>query len=379
MCAAIPRRCWEFSRVIRVGSRPEPPLGASEKSRQKRIVPRITLDRTDAPVRVKIAAMASTDAPELSRESIHVWTVPSAAPDDAVAALGRVLNTEETERVARFQFAHLRDSFVIAHGILRFLLGRYLKIDPAKIQFSFNSKGKPAATEGNGLKFNMSHSGGLTVIALAMECEIGVDVEKIRPLSDMLRIAERYFCQEEAAELRSLPSDERENGFFCCWTRKEAYIKAIGAGLSAPLNGFRVAVDPRWFRGLSTSTTISPKPMRGSCTTSTWLLVMPPRSRIELHAAFCASLQSMISKRSSHWRRKLGEKNARITRRGRFLSRQRWQTLLWVDDHSASRPSQCGGAGQVPFHAASTSSRDRRKPCELPSRPERSISIPFLC
>lgn len=189
--------------------------------------------------------MASTDAPELSRESIHVWTVPSAAPDDAVAALGRVLNTEETERVARFQFAHLRDSFVIAHGILRFLLGRYLKIDPAKIQFSFNSKGKPAATEGNGLKFNMSHSGGLTVIALAMECEIGVDVEKIRPLSDMLRIAERYFCQEEAAELRSLPSDERENGFFCCWTRKEAYIKAIGAGLSAPLNGFRVAVDPK--------------------------------------------------------------------------------------------------------------------------------------
>jgi 4'-phosphopantetheinyl transferase len=189
--------------------------------------------------------MASTDARELSQENIQVWTFPSTAPDDTVAALLRVLNTEETERAARFQFAHLRDSFVVAHGVLRFLLGRYMRIDPAKIQFSFNSKGKPVATEANGIKFNMTHSGGLTVIALAMECEIGVDVEKIRPLSDLLQIAERHFCQEEAAELRSVPSEQRENAFFRCWTRKEAYLKAIGAGLSAPLNGFRVPVDPK--------------------------------------------------------------------------------------------------------------------------------------
>jgi 4'-phosphopantetheinyl transferase len=189
--------------------------------------------------------MSSADVGQLSQENIHVWTFPSTAADDTVAALARVLNAEETERAARFQFAHLRDSFVIAHGVLRFLLGRYLKIDPAKVQFSFGSKGKPAATEASGLQFNMTHSGALTAIALATRCEIGFDVEKIRPLSDMLQIAERYFCQEEAAELRSLPGELRENAFFCCWARKEAYIKAIGAGLSAPLNGFRVTVDPK--------------------------------------------------------------------------------------------------------------------------------------
>lgn len=189
--------------------------------------------------------MPTNFAFELSRSDIHIWTFPATVADDVVAEFARVLAPDETDRAARFRFSHLRDSFVIAHGVLRFVLGRYLGIDPADIQFSFGSNGKPAFGPTHPVRFNMSHSGDLTVIALAVDCEIGVDTEKIRSFADMQQIAGRFFCQEEVSELMSVPESEREHAFFCCWTRKEAYIKAIGAGLSVALDGFRVTVHPQ--------------------------------------------------------------------------------------------------------------------------------------
>jgi 4'-phosphopantetheinyl transferase len=181
---------------------------------------------------------------ELPLEEVHIWTFPSTAPNDVVETFARVLNTGEVSRAERFRFPHLRESFVIAHGVLRYLVGRYSDRLPAEIRFSFGSKGKPMAVGANGLQFNMTHSGDVTMIALARDCEIGVDVEKIRPLLDMQRIADQFFCVEEAAELRAVLSVERNHAFFCSWTRKEAYVKAIGAGLYIPLNSFRVPVAP---------------------------------------------------------------------------------------------------------------------------------------
>lgn len=180
----------------------------------------------------------------LSKNEIHVWTVPIGASQGAASTFEPVLSPDEIERATRFRFDHLRDSFITARGTLRYLLGRYLDVDPANIQFRYGSKGKPLLSGGQGIDFNLAHSGNMAVFAFTVDCEIGVDVERIRALNDMEDLAKRYFCSEEAAELISLASQDREQAFFSCWTRKEAYIKAIGEGLSTPLDEFRVTVLP---------------------------------------------------------------------------------------------------------------------------------------
>jgi 4'-phosphopantetheinyl transferase len=179
---------------------------------------------------------------QLSGNEIHIWTVKTKAPLPVVAALKHVLTASEAERAARFRFRSLEDSYIVVHGALRYVLGGYLDVDPAAVQFVYGPKGKPELAFPS--QFNLSHSGDLAVIGLTAHCEIGIDLEQIRPLSDIEQIANRFFQREEAAEILSLPQTEREHAFFCCWTRKEAYIKAIGDGLSAPLDGFRVTVQP---------------------------------------------------------------------------------------------------------------------------------------
>lgn len=181
---------------------------------------------------------------ELAGKEIHIWTFPINATDDVVARLQRVLDAEEVQRAARFRFNHPRESFVVAHGVLRYLLGRYLKAHPSEVRFVYGSKGKPALALQSNIEFNLTHSGGLAVIALTLDREIGVDVEQIRSMPDREGIANRFFCVEEASEILALPQAERERAFYCCWTRKEAYIKAIGDGLSTPLDEFRVTVQP---------------------------------------------------------------------------------------------------------------------------------------
>jgi 4'-phosphopantetheinyl transferase len=181
---------------------------------------------------------------ELSGGEVHIWTLPTTAASATAVMFEPILAPDELDRARRFHFTHLRESFLIARGALRCLLGRYLDLHPKSIQFSYSSKGKPALEAGAHIHFNMTHSGGLAAIAITAGCQIGVDLEQIRPLSDMQQIAARFFCSEETAEIMSLTQGERERAFFCCWTRKEAYVKAIGDGLSAPLDSFRVTVLP---------------------------------------------------------------------------------------------------------------------------------------
>lgn len=182
---------------------------------------------------------------ELSGRAIHIRPVWLQAPDAIVERLQPLLSPDERQRASRFKLEHLQCSFTLARGALRILLGQYLGAAPAAVAFRYGSKGKPAlATPLSGLQFNASHSGALALFAFTMDREIGVDVESVRPMPDREDIARRFFCAEETAELMSLPHDQRDRGFFQCWTRKEAYIKATGEGLSAPLDAFRVTFRP---------------------------------------------------------------------------------------------------------------------------------------
>ncbi len=154
-----------------------------------------------------------------------------------------LLSPDELERARRFRFDRDRHRFSVARGMLRSLLGNVLKRNPAKIEFSYAKRGKPFLA-GEFIHFNVSHSHGIGVFAIARDREVGIDVEKIDPRLLEDGIAERFFSTPEVAMLRSLPQQLQTQAFFNCWTRKEAYIKACGEGLSLELDQFSVSLIP---------------------------------------------------------------------------------------------------------------------------------------
>ena len=166
------------------------------------------------------------------------------ASDALLARLKTLLTPDENARADRYIFDAPRLAYVISRAALRILLARYTGINPQELRFRYGPKDKPSLDAPAPIQFNVSHSGGLALLAFTHICEIGVDVEQIRPIKDMLDIARRFFCAEEVADLLGLPPDRREHGFYLCWTRKEAYIKATGEGLSVRLDAFRVALRP---------------------------------------------------------------------------------------------------------------------------------------
>ncbi len=161
-----------------------------------------------------------------------------------IQALEPVLSADERNRAARFHFERHRNVYIIARSSLRILLGRELERPAAGLTLQYGPKGKPALADRPPVDFNLSHTEGLIVLAITRNCALGVDVERIHPIRDMLDLAARFFCQAETEELAALPAEDRERAFFLCWTRKEAYIKATGDGLSAPLSHFRVTLRP---------------------------------------------------------------------------------------------------------------------------------------
>jgi len=182
---------------------------------------------------------------ELGGRDIHVWPVQLVAPDTVVERCFVLLSSDERARAERFVFEHHRCAYVLSRGILRALLGRYISLQPADIHFSYGSKGKPHLCEfASQIRFNCSRSDGMALYAMTRHCDVGIDIEKIRPLQGMEQIALNFFCPEETRELLSLTPAERQEAFFRCWSRKEAYIKAVGDGLSIPLDGFRVTLTP---------------------------------------------------------------------------------------------------------------------------------------
>jgi 4'-phosphopantetheinyl transferase len=159
---------------------------------------------------------------------IHVW--PLHLPNVEATKLEPLLSPDERERASRYRFDHLRESFVITRAALRCLLARYVGGDPAAIRFDYGAKGKPALA--GGIEFSTTHSGDMAAFAIAQGCAVGIDLERVRPVSHMVDIAARFFSAIEYLELMSLPPAERDAAFFRCWTRKEACVKVTGEGLS---------------------------------------------------------------------------------------------------------------------------------------------------
>jgi|SRR5262245_3339811 len=178
-------------------------------------------------------------------DEVHVWLARLDQPVATVAECRTVLAMEERARADRFHFEKDRTAYTVARAALRTLLGKYLGLPHAEMQFQYTDHGKPYlahAFNSVSINFNVSHSYGLALLAFAIGRQVGVDVERIRPDFGTLEIARRFFSAREIESLLAQPPGEQAYCFFNCWTRKEAYIKAIGEGLSCPLHLFDVTL-----------------------------------------------------------------------------------------------------------------------------------------
>ncbi len=194
-----------------------------------------------------LAAIAGELPPGPRDDEVHAWAVPVDLPPAPPEVLRSVLSADERERADRFRFEDDRRRYVIGRGVLRVLLGRCTGIEPHLLAFGYGQHGKPALAEPDGpfpLEFNVSHSGRWVLIGITRGRVLGVDLERIRPVADLEAIAVRHFTTTEAARILSLDGERRTLAFFACWTRKEACVKADGAGLSKSLDRFEVPVLP---------------------------------------------------------------------------------------------------------------------------------------
>jgi 4'-phosphopantetheinyl transferase len=182
--------------------------------------------------------------PTLSPSILDIVTCPLQATPDEIAALQRLLSSDERQRADRFRIDRGRERFVVARGRLRRILGRLTGVPPAGVRFTTTPAGKPGLEGGGRLRFNLAHSDELMLCAVTLDHEVGVDVERVRDNLDHLEIARRFFAAAEVRSLEALPAASRLDAFFACWTRKESVVKATGEGLGRALDSFVVSVDP---------------------------------------------------------------------------------------------------------------------------------------
>jgi 4'-phosphopantetheinyl transferase len=173
------------------------------------------------------------------RGEVHVWhsSADDAPPSELILP---VLEAAERDRASRFVFPEHQRLFIAAHGALRTLLGMYLGVPPETVRFRNAKNGKPELAAPAGVHFNLSHTSGAFAIATAAHGPVGVDIEKIRAMPDWRAVALRFFSPAEIAWIENGPQAEQLAAFFTCWTGKEAYLKATGAGLGVPLSSFSV-------------------------------------------------------------------------------------------------------------------------------------------
>jgi 4'-phosphopantetheinyl transferase len=180
---------------------------------------------------------------ETSESEAHIWKIDLTSDSPGVDSS---LSGEEHVRAARFHFEVDRRRFKIARGALRVILSRYLLCSPQELQFGQTTYGKPFLKHPHDetLSFNLSHAGEMALLAVTRAREVGIDVEFMRPDFATDEVAENFFSPFEVAELQRVEPNQRTQAFFNCWTRKEAYVKARGEGLSMPLNLFDVTLAP---------------------------------------------------------------------------------------------------------------------------------------
>ncbi|HEX2908939.1 MAG TPA: 4'-phosphopantetheinyl transferase superfamily protein [Phototrophicaceae bacterium] len=180
----------------------------------------------------------------LSQNRVDVWLLRLDIIPEVVDALAGYLASDERQRAARFRFERHRQQFILARGGLRTLLAAYLNTSPERLRLVYNRYGKPALADEPGVSFNLAHSHELAVYAITDNHAVGIDIEHWRPLAEMESLAARCFSAREFAVFQQLPAEQKPEAFFNCWTRKEAYIKALGQGLSHPLDQFDVSFRP---------------------------------------------------------------------------------------------------------------------------------------
>jgi 4'-phosphopantetheinyl transferase len=183
----------------------------------------------------------------LPEDEVQLWRVDLEALGADESRWRQVLSPDEAARAARFHFARDRQRYTASRAWLRMILSVYLRTEAKQLNFSYSQKEKPSLSPDyapSGINFNISHSGGIALFAFARRREIGVDVEQVRDNHDLEAIARRFFSTSEQTQMFALPAEERAHAFYRCWTRKEAYIKATGDGLSLPLGQFDVSLAP---------------------------------------------------------------------------------------------------------------------------------------
>jgi 4'-phosphopantetheinyl transferase len=174
---------------------------------------------------------------ELKSNEIHIYSAHLTELEPLSKVKMALLSPDELERAKRFKFDHLRQRFVLCRAILREILGQYISADPASISFAYSENGKPSIADmpsgSPAISFNVSHTENTVVFAFAIERELGIDVEKIKPVSDSDGIAMNYFSKHELKTYLDAPPEEKAKVFLGCWTRQEALAKAKGIGISA--------------------------------------------------------------------------------------------------------------------------------------------------
>ena len=218
-----------------------------------------------------LATMATWRSPvglqRVARDEVHVWrailgqnvldqdvldqnVLDQDVLDQGASTLHdmeQILSTEERDRAQKFYFEEDRRHYMMARGTLRVILSRYLDTEPSQLRFRTNRYGKPSLASPSGeewLNFNVSHSGGIALYAVAHGRKVGIDLERIREDVSHELLTKRFFSPREYDVLQALPAEVKNRAFFDCWTRKEAYIKARGEGLTAPLRRFDVSLEP---------------------------------------------------------------------------------------------------------------------------------------
>jgi 4'-phosphopantetheinyl transferase len=184
---------------------------------------------------------------EIASDEAHIWRLHLNQDPAIVAKLSAMLTSDERNRADKYHRAVDRDHFIVARGVLRKIISIYLSVPPQDLKFTYGQYGKPSISgeqNDRNLNFNLSHSNELALYALTNGRAVGIDIEYLRGDFATLDIAQHFFAREEVKALESLPQDQRVKAFFNCWSRKESYIKAIGMGVSFPLDRFAVSLAP---------------------------------------------------------------------------------------------------------------------------------------
>lgn len=184
----------------------------------------------------------------LSDSDIHVWCASLSASSQELSHYRSLLSQNEVERAGRFVFEKDRDHYIVGRGLLRIILGSYLNLKPAQLEFVYGQHGKPALKPGltdKVLEFNLSHSKDQVLYAFNWNRKIGVDIEYLIPMADMDDFAERFFTSRESAWINELSGEQKKDAFFKTWTCKEAFLKANGSGLTVPINEVEISLETK--------------------------------------------------------------------------------------------------------------------------------------